>query len=143
MAKIPKITVPYVDGKRLPVIEAALLCALSEFRRIWTYRQEQALLWCTQRYLAAWLGARRFFDGERTHYQAQVLLQARAFLLREGLLSKLEVPGGCEYWLNELGHALAMKFKAAMPQAMGAESFANARAQRRFERRLKKGHLAA
>ena len=72
-----------------------------------------------------------------------MLLNARHYLHGEGLLAKLDVPGGCEYWLTDAGRALAAKFRAAMPAAMGANEFADARAQRRFERRLKRGFLAA
>lgn len=144
MAKLDKtITVPHIDGRKFTCLQAAALCALSRFGRIYKDSQFRAWVWWTQRYLAAWLTPRRFFDRSR-HYAANVCAVARDDLARESLLTiETELAGMAPFFCSPLGNELAAKLRAAMPEALSESEFANERAKHQHERRITSGRFAA
>lgn len=144
MAKLDKIiTVPHIDGRRFTCLQAAALCALSRFGRIYKDSQFRAWVWWTQRYLAAWLTPRRFFDRSR-QYGAAFCAMARDDLGREGLLTiECECAGLSPFFCTPQGNGLAAKLRAAMPEALSESEFANERARHQHERRITSGRYAA
>lgn len=144
MAKLDKtITVPHIDGRRFTCLQAAALCALSRFGRVYKDSQFRAWVWWTQRYLAAWLTPRRFFEHSR-HYGGGACGCARDALAREGLVSiEAELAGVSPFFCRPQGHDLATKLRAAMPEPLGETEFADARAKHQYERRILRGRFAA
>lgn len=140
-AAVRKITVPEINGKLLPLTQAALLAALSRFGRIASDRQLSALVWWVQRYLAAWLTPRRFFANSRS-YSIGFIIGARDVLAAEGSIILEASPFGAQFYCSIAGKDLASKLRAAMPEALSETEFADARAQHQHERRLRRGYFA-